>query len=327
MTEMRQNESIHDWALRLYANAKEYGIDCEEIGQLLNAKTGTDKTESAWRKYYKAFREGIDYERNSKLRAVKERILVLSDFHYPFNKPIETFSAYKDRTDTLVLNGDLMDCTSISKFSKSFRINPLEEMIGTRQYLIDLIEYLKPKKVVATYGNHELRLGAYLAKNLNNELQELMPETALDYLFEDGFTYYDRRNRVKVRYTPITEVFPEVEIVYSHSWWYQDPKTGIVFCHPKAFSTQPMKTAERAMGFFRNEGLVFDTLVMAHTHRLGSYKIGKTMLYEQGCCCDTKKMSYSDGLLVNEQKEGFLYLCADEDGHIVSDATELVALN
>ena len=77
-----------------------------------------------------------------------------------------------------------MDCMALSRFSKSYRVSPLEEMIGARQYIIDLIEMIKPKKVLANHGNHELRLGSYLAKNLDNELQELMPETALDYIFK-----------------------------------------------------------------------------------------------------------------------------------------------
>ena len=66
---------------------------------------------------------------------------------------------------------------------------------------------------------------------------------------------------------------------------------------------------------------------MAHTHRVGSYKIGNSMIYEQGCCCDTSKMRYNDGQLINSQKEGFIYIGLDKDGHLIEDKTHIITLN
>ena len=71
---------------------------------------------------------------------IANRILSISDVHYPFNKPLDIFKDYIGRVDTLQLNGDILDCFSISKYSKSYRVSPVEEMIGARQYIIDLIE-------------------------------------------------------------------------------------------------------------------------------------------------------------------------------------------
>ena len=42
--------------------------------------------------------------------------------------------------------GIVVDCQALSRFSKQYRISPIEEMIQGRQYLIDLIEYIHPKK-------------------------------------------------------------------------------------------------------------------------------------------------------------------------------------
>ena len=84
-----------------------------------------------------------------------------------------------------------------------------------------------------------------------------------------------------------------------------------------------MKTAEKAMYFFRNEGLHFTSLVMAHTHRIGNYAIGNTTIFEQGACCETRQMRYSDGRLVNSQKEGFLYIEQDKNGDIVNFKQEI----
>lgn len=256
---------------------------------------------------------------------IANRILSISDVHYPFNKPLDIFKDYISRVDTLQLNGDILDCFSISKYSKSYRVSPVEEMIGARQYIIDLIEMLKPKKVVANFGNHEIRLGAYLSKNLDNELQELMPETAFDYIFTDGFTHYDRKTKAKVKYEPLVDVFEDVEFDYTGTWFSRIGDA--VFCHPKTFSSSPLKTAEKALYWFRNEGYAFKNLIMSHTHRIGSYKIGNSNIYEQGACCDTTKMSYGDGQLVNSQKQGFIYLCQDKDGNTFEDLTRIISLN
>ena len=50
-----------------------------------------------------------------------------------------------------------------------------------------------------------------------------------------------------------------------------------------------------------------------------SYKIGNTSIYEQGCCCETKQMKYTDGQLINSQKEGFMFICLDKNGHVIDD--------
>lgn len=318
-------ETYDDYFVRLFENKKEYGLTCVDVASLLNDVTGNNYDESTYRKEYAAFNRGRLYERAFDDRGIKTRILCISDFHFPFAKPIETFADYAGRTDILVLNGDILDCYAISKFPKTYRSSPLEEMVGARQYLIDLIAYIQPREVVVTYGNHCLRLGSYLSSHLDTDIQELMPETSLEYLFVDGFTHYNRKLKTKTYYEPISEVFDNIKITYTGNWYCQIFDT--IFCHPKAFASSPMKTAEKAMYFFRNEGKQFQTLVMAHTHRTGSYSIGNTMIYEQGAACDTDKLNYSNGMLVNSQKQGFIYLCYDADGHCVFDKTKLVTLN
>ena len=319
------NETFDDFALRLYANGQKYGVNCFEIADILNRESGQHKAENSWRIRYKDFRRGMEYQQHKLDGDVSERILCLSDFHYPFNLPIEKFEGYKGKVDTLVLNGDILDCLALSKFPKSYRVSPVEEMIHGREMLIDLISLIAPKTLIVTNGNHEYRLASYVNKNIDCELKELMPDTALEYIFEDGFTHYDKENGSKTFYTPLKEVFGDIDVRYTSGWWYQYRNT--VFCHPKAFSSGILKTSEKALSWFRNNGNVFTSLVMAHTHRIGMYKVGNCTIYEQGCCCKTSKMQYADGMLVNSQKEGFLYLCLDKDGCVNEDATRLVSLN
>lgn len=318
-------ESFDDYAVRLYTKKDDYGIDCYQIANILNEESGLKKDESAWRKHYHSFMEGMRYALSNDEKGVKTKILAISDLHYPFSLPCETFADYAGRVDTIVLNGDLIDHQSISKFPKRYRINPIEELIGLRSYFIELFNMIKPKSVYFTYGNHELRMGDYLAKNLDSEMQELLPETVIDYLVNDGFIHYDRKNHTKVRYVPLASVFEDIDFKWENKWWCQIG--DVIFCHPKAFASSPMKTTERAVQWFRNNGILFTTLVMAHTHRIGSYKIGNTMTYEQGACCKTNMMDYADGALINSQKEGFLYLCLDRDGKNMEDKSRLVYLN
>lgn len=319
------DETYQDYFVRLFENKALYKLDCNKIAELLNAENGQSYGESCYRKEWQSFNRGRLYERELVERGVKTRILCISDIHFPFAKPIETFCDYVGRVDILLLNGDILDCAAISKFVKMYRTSPIEEMISARQYLIDLIEYIQPKQVIATYGNHDSRLGAYLAKNLDTDIQELLPETALDYLFVDGFTHYDRKLRTKTHYDPICEVFEDIKVEYVGNWHCQ--VGDVIFCHPRAFASNPMKTAEKAIYFFRNEGKQFKALVMAHTHRVGDYKIGNTKIYEQGAACETDKMNYSDGMLINSQKQGFAYICLDKDGNNMEDKTKVISLN
>lgn len=268
----------------------------------------------------------IEYDNyvNSK-DCVCKRILSVSDLHVPYQLPLDTLAGYTNKVDILQLNGDIVDMQSISKFPKAYRISPIEEIIEARQYIMDLIELIKPKVVSVNYGNHDLRFQNYLANNLDSDLLELMPSTALELIFVDGIRHHDKRNKTKTWYEPLCDVFDGIEIEYTDSWHSQIGNT--IFCHPTAFNSGILKTAETAMLWFRNEGHQFTSLVMAHTHRTGEYNIGNTTIYEQGCFCDVDKMSYNDGKLVNSQKEGFLYICQDVNGNILRDKTKRIVLN
>jgi len=253
---------------------------------------------------------------------VASRILSISDTHVPFQLSKETFCEFIGKVDILNLNGDILDCQSISKFPKIYRVSMMEEMIDSRQYIIDLINYIKPKKVIINYGNHELRFQNYLSKNIDNDMLELMPQTALDLICVDGFYHYDKRNKIKTWYEPIVNVFDDITVEYTENWWCKIGKT--IFCHPSAFKSGIMQTAEKAMNYFLTVDRDFDTIVMSHTHQLGDYVKGMINLFEQGCCCKIEQINYSDGRLHNPQHKGFIYVCQDNEGNLIKDKTKLI---
>ena len=202
----RFDEPFDDYFVRLFENKDEYNLSCQDIADILNSESGVTYGESKWRKEYAAFRRGMQYERQKELRKIKNRIFSISDTHVPYQLPISAFSDYGGITDTLVLNGDIADCQAISKFPKTYRVSPMKELIETRQYLIDLIKYISPAKVVINYGNHDIRFQQYLAKSLDSDLLELMPKTALELIVVDGFHHYDKAIGAKTYYSPIQEV-------------------------------------------------------------------------------------------------------------------------
>lgn len=257
---------------------------------------------------------------------VETRILSLSDLHVPFNLPVDYVNVYAGKVDVLVLNGDIEDCQSCSKFPKKYRVDVTAEMIQTRQIILDLVAKIKPKKVVVVKGNHEHRMGRYLSDRLNEDLMNLMPDTPMDLIINDGFKNRDRLNKTEVFYPPLALVLAEegVEISYTGDWWRRVGNT--IFAHPLSYSSGMLKTTEKAVEYFLRVEKDFDTLILGHTHKLGSYIQGNIHMYEQGCLCDLNKLAYNDGLLTIPNQNGFIYLCQDKDGNLIEESVKLINL-
>ena len=316
------NEKMFEWKLRLCKAKinKEIDLDWQEIVDILDLKCSVDFLR------HRAY-GWVDYDNYIHSDdSVHTRILSISDLHIPFNVPIETFKDYVGIVDVLVLNGDIEDCQSCSKFSKKYRIPVVDEMVATRQYIIDLIKMIKPKKVIIVKGNHEHRLGRYLSDKLNEDLLNLMPDSPMDLIINDGFKNRDRLNKTETWYAPLTEVFNgEVEISYTGEWYRKVGKT--IFVHPMSYSSGMLKTTEKAVEYFLRKDRDFSSIVMAHTHKLGQYIQGNIHMYEQGCCCDINKLDYADGYLTIPAQKGFIYVCQNADGELMSDKTKLVRID
>ena len=201
-----ENETSFEWKLRLCKAKlnKELDLDWIEIVEIL----GLDVSADHLRKTAYGMMEYDEYIHG--FEGVATTILSISDMHVPFELPITLLSEYIGKIDILQINGDVVDCQALSKFSKQYRISPMEEMIKGRQYLIDLIEYIKPKKVICNYGNHDKRFANYFAKNLDTDILELLPDTSLELILIDGFKHYDKRSKSKIEYKPLKDVFDDI---------------------------------------------------------------------------------------------------------------------
>ena len=250
------------------------------------------------------------------------RILCISDMHIPFNRDIKEFFKYKGKVDTLVLNGDIIDNYSMSSFTKMYRLSLVEELIRARELLIELIEEIEPKKVTVVTGNHEIRLGKKIADKIGSDLLDLMPRDALAFLFDTGFNYYDRIKKCKTVYTPIDEEV-DCEVNYVGNFWTKEGK--IIFVHPQAFRGTTLGTVGKAYDYFTAIGEDFQSIIMAHTHKLGMYVMNDKYLYEQGTCANLNHMDYHDlKLPKSSQVNGYMYIIQDKDGNLIYDKTKLI---
>ena len=317
-----ENETTFEYKLRLCKAKinKDIDLDWQEIVDLIGLDVSADHLRKTAYGIieYDTYVHGFD--------GVATTILSISDLHVPFQLPISTFSDYVGKIDILQINGDVVDCQALSKFPKQYRVSPMEEMIEARQYLIDVIEYIKPKKVIVNFGNHDKRFASYFAKNLDTDALELLPDTSLELILVDGFKHYNKRTKSKTKYEPLCNVFDDVEIQYVDDWKCTIGKTW--FVHPLAYKSGTLATCEQAMNYLhKTERDVFDTVVMAHTHSVGDSKKGFIRLFEQGACCDVNKLNYMDGRLTNPQKMGFAVICQNKDGDLIEDKSKVIVLN
>lgn len=318
-------ETWEEYFIRLFENREKYKITCSQIANLLNAENGKKYEESTYRKRFTEFNRGRIYERTHNEAAVNSRILAISDMHVPYHYPVEIFSAYANNVDVLVLNGDIMDCQSISFFPKQYRVNFVDEMIMARSYLIELIDLIQPKAVYITKGNHEHRMARYLSDRLNEDLLNLMPDSPMDLIVNDGFKNNDRFQKTETIYPAIKDMYREqgIEVVYTGDWFCRIG--NVIFAHPLAYSASMLKTAEKAVTYFsRTSDRDFTAIIMAHTHKVGFYKVGDVSIYEQGCCCKLDMLDYANGKLQDPQQNGYMYICLNNDGNIIEDKTRLI---
>lgn len=295
----------------------------EELSEYLFGE-GNCFNESEVRKRMYGMKRLIEIIESEKNDGVATKILSISDLHIPFQLDYSLLKEYRN-VDILQINGDVVDCQALSKFSKQYRISPMEEIIQGRQYLIDLIEFINPKQVVCNYGNHDKRFANYFAKNLDSDILELMPDTSLELIFVDGFRHYDKRSKSKIWYEPLCSIFEDIDIKFVNDWKCVIGKT--VFAHPLAYRSGMLATADKAKDYLQDTiKEPFDTVVLAHTHKVGYTKKGYIGLYEQGAFADVKKMDYVDGRLMSPQQSGFAVICQDEEGNIIEEKSKIIII-
>lgn len=317
------NETDFDYALRLLRNksSNTYDIDYSELMELA-FKQNLSSDESR-KRYYGQHMLADLYDNQYK---DKVKILSLSDLHFPYNLPVEELRPYRGKVDILHFNGDEEDCFAVSKFLKRYRQPFVDEMVGCRKLLIDIINYIEPKKVIFNYGNHNERLITYFSEKLHEDLLQLIPKTNLDFICDIGFWKHDHENKTKTFFEPLTKVFEGtgIEVIYTKEWHNRLGRT--IFCHPKAFKSGILSTTEKAYLYFLQRGEEpADLIVMAHTHNSAVSRYGSTYLLEQGCYCLEPDYA-QDGKMFRPQSNGYVYIVQDKEGRFIYSDSKLVMI-
>lgn len=187
------------------------------------------------------------------------RIVIGSDFHVPFhNKPLlaNWLRFVSDvQPDVVVVNGDLLDCISISRFPKPPGSPSLQKEIDAGQEVLSAIADAAPKaERHLIEGNHEERLQRFLLDNPGMyDLRCLSMPTLLD-CEGYGFQWTDYGDSID---------YGRLSITHGHK-----------------VSKHSAYSAKRHLF---DDG--YDNVVHGHTHRLGSYYITGAKRTRRGFEC------------------------------------------
>lgn len=94
-----------------------------------------------------------------------KRLAVLSDIHVPYHSISALTAAFdlikKEKPDTILLNGDLIDFYQLSRFMKDVRKRSVAHELKATNELLDVLSTFGAK-IVYKLGNHDERLEHYL---------------------------------------------------------------------------------------------------------------------------------------------------------------------
>jgi len=137
----------------------------------------------------------------TKKRVNQQRVLILSDLHFPFHNYQAVKQALElgkeNKVNTIILNGDTIDFHAISRFVKNPKERNLQrEIEETKLFLYSLRKQFPKAEIIFKEGNHEARLTTYLWTRAE-EFSDL-PELSLQSLlhFKPNGIRFSEKNEV-----------------------------------------------------------------------------------------------------------------------------------
>ena len=244
---------------------------------------------------HKKIKQKNSYEIND--NSCYNQVFVLSDLHIPYQDS-QTLKAVFDcivdnQPNYIVLLGDVLDCYSISRFSKRpDRMRNLQYEIDTFYKLMkDLIKNLPKTEIHYVFGNHENRLEKLVLDNPGLfGLKALQPQQ-LFRLDELGIYYH--KTKVKIN-----------DFIFYH---------GDVVRKDAAYSAKAEYLDHKMQ-----DG------ISGHTHRLGSYyctyEQTPSAWFENGCLCEISPDYLNDPDKANWQ-QGFTII---DNYNGINQATQIL---
>lgn len=249
-----------------------------------------------------------------------QRILRLSDIHYPFHdeRALEAAINYGIKKDPtiLLLDGDIIDCMDCSDHERDPRLRTLElemKMVGEE---IMVFKSVFPKaRIIWKEGNHSARLQRYLARRAPELFGlPMMDVPGFITMVSGGSTVDESGTR---SWIPNPEVMRGVE-------WVTDKRTircgHIAFLHGHEFSGGGGINPARWL--FLRTG---ESAVCGHFHRISEHSETTLSRKQVGCwstgCLSELTPKYMPN---NKWQHGFAYVEVRQDGTFHVDNIRII---
>lgn len=238
----------------------------------------------------------------------RQKILIAGDFHIPFNDATATaeiFVKHGHDTDTFILNGDLVDHYSLSRFVKYEQVDVETEYAAATLFLEQASQTFP--KVILTMGNHDK---PRFERQLRNYLSEEMVKTVQ---FLTGGSL-DPIAAIASRYANVTMGGVKSKSGHMLPWIHQ--VGDLLTSHAEKFSRVPA-SALRGIHEWLNDmdaSLNLDpwrVLIQAHTHQVGIFPFSSDkLLIEGGSMCKT--MGYQLEARVGGRPQRLAYVTLEQ---------------
>jgi len=150
----------------------------------------------------KAFPKGeSEYIKPYKLPKASKKVLVISDLHIPYHSDEAVFAALefglKEQVDTIIINGDLIDFSQISRHETDPRKRSVAYEIATAQIFLEGLRKMFPNALIVwSYGNHCSRYDKWIVQKAPElldidaiQLHELMKLRELSIIKVESMQY------------------------------------------------------------------------------------------------------------------------------------------
>ncbi len=212
-----------------------------------------------------------------------KRIVIASDFHAPFHRPdaVAAMLAATKGFDQLIINGDLQDSYSVSRFVK-YEAVPWEREMAAVDALLASFAAQYPDVLIVD-GNHDRpRFEKALRSQVPLEIVHV-----IEYLTGGEFSairvLMKRKGYQNIRFAPIK--------VGRHSLSWCAQQGDLIVTHAEKYSKVPGAALRGIEEWFSDQHDVLGldpwrVLVQAHTHALGMFPWrSDRLLVEGGALC------------------------------------------
>jgi predicted phosphodiesterase len=239
----------------------------------------------------------------------RQKIVIASDFHAPFHAKAcvaAMFEAERD-ADLLIVNGDLQDFYSISRFTKYENVTFEEEMAAVTLLLEQMSERFP--RVLIVSGNHDQQR---FEKQLRERLSEEMCKVVA-YLAGGNLSAIAAACK---RYPNIELARHQVDASHSVGWFAQ--VNDLIVTHAEKFSITPGAALRKINEWFVDQADTLKlkpwrVLAQAHTHQLGMFPFeANKFLIETGCLCNTHGYQLVAKIGGRPQRRGYITLVQND---------------